>query len=278
MSDRTPRVIAHRGFAGVAPENTVAAFRAIADGTNPASMVELDIVPCADGTPVVFHDDRLDERGDSRGITDGTGVVWETPLETVRSATVLDSGETVPTLEAALAAIPAEIGVNVELKNPGRADVMIGEGLSDEELATGRDHWEPFVERVVGTIEDADNEVLVSSLAEGAIVALRDVAPALPAAPVLAQSIEDGLSFAERYECEAIHPALDMVLETTSETAQGQPGCSFDGRDLLEVAPTLGCAVNVWPVRTWHQAERLRAAGVDGVLANYPGLYRWSDS
>lgn len=275
MSGDTPRVIAHRGFAGVAPENTVGAFRAVADGTHPASMVEFDVVPCADGTPVVFHDDRLDDRGDSRGITDGTGAVWETPLEAVRSATVLDSGETVPTLAEALEAIPPEVGVNVELKNPGTADVEIGEGLPDDELATRRDRWEPFVERVAGVLEGTDNDVLVSSLAEGAVAALRDVAPSLPAGTVLAHSVEDGLAFAERYDCEAIHPALDMVLETTDGPGQTHPDRSFGDVDPVDAAADLGCAVNVWTVRTWHQADRLRAAGVDGIFADYPGLFRW---
>lgn len=277
MSGDKPRVIAHRGFAGVAPENTTGALRAVADGTHPASMVEFDVVPCADGTPVVFHDDRLDDRGDSRGITDRTGAVWETPLETVRSATVLDSGETVPTLAEALDAVPPEIGVNVELKNPGTADVEVGEGLPDDELAARRDRWEPFVERVAGRLEDADNEVLVSSFAEGAVAALRDVAPALPAATVLAHSVEEGLAFAKRYDCEAIHPALDMVVETASGPGGHHPDRSFGDVDPVEAAADLGCVVNVWTVRTWHQADRLRAAGVDGVFADYPGLYRWSD-
>ncbi|MFC7172752.1 glycerophosphodiester phosphodiesterase [Haloplanus litoreus] len=53
-----PSVIAHRGFAGINPENTVAAVRMAADR---ADSVEVDVVACADGTPVVFHDARLDE-------------------------------------------------------------------------------------------------------------------------------------------------------------------------------------------------------------------------
>jgi glycerophosphoryl diester phosphodiesterase len=30
--------------------------------------------------------------------------------------------------------------------------------------------------------------------------------------------------------------------------------------------------VNAWTARTWHDVKRLREAGVDGVIADYPLL------
>lgn len=272
MTRDTPRIIAHRGFAGVAPENTVGAFRAVADGRHPAAMIELDVVPCADGTPVVFHDDHLDGNDDSRGITDGAGVVWETPLESIRSATVLDSGETVPTLAAALDAVPPTVGVNVELKNPGTTDVLGGESLPATEVAARREVWDPFVERVVDVLDGADNELLVSSFAEAALASVRDVAPELPAAPLVRDAVTDGLAIAERYDCEALHPRLTAVVP-----ADGADCPPPERTTLLDGAADRGCDVNVWTVRTWYEAHRLTAAGVDGLIANYPNLLRWTD-
>jgi glycerophosphoryl diester phosphodiesterase len=58
-------VIAHRGGAGLAPENTLAAFeRAVALGV---VGVELDVRPSSDGRVVVHHDDTLDRTTSLRG-------------------------------------------------------------------------------------------------------------------------------------------------------------------------------------------------------------------
>ena len=267
----TPEIIAHRGFAGVAPENSLAAFRAVADGTHPAAMIELDVMPCADGTPVVFHDLMLDGGGSARGITDGEGVVWETPLEEVRAVRILDTDQHVPTLREALDAIAPKIGVNVELKNPGSFDVRPGKALEPEEVDARRDQWDPFVESVLEALDGERRELLISSFCEPALASVRDLAPEIPVAPLVSQSVEDGLTVAERYECEAIHPPVDAIRGTPFFDP---PGGEREP-DLLAAAADLGCAVNVWTVRTWREAFWLREVGVDGVIADYPGLFGW---
>lgn len=78
---RRPLVIAHRGASGLAPENTLAAFKlAIALG---ADGVEMDVQMSADGCPVVIHDRRLHRT------TNGAGVVSVHPLDYLRD---LDAG------------------------------------------------------------------------------------------------------------------------------------------------------------------------------------------
>lgn len=258
------RIIAHRGFAGAEPENTLAAFRAIANGTNPAAMVEVDVMPCADGTPVVFHDSHLHEKGNSRGLTDRSGVVWETPCEEVLAAEVLDTDETVPTLAEVLEVLPAEIGVNVELKNPGTFDIRPGESLDPDEIAARRKRWDPFVRAVVHRLDAGTREVIVSSFCEPALAAVRDIAPELPTAPLMYGSADPGLTVAERYDCEAIHPHVDL-LEVGSEGETPADG-------LLSVAADRGYVVNVWTVENWGEAEPLATAGVDGLITDDPSL------
>ncbi|MFC6768329.1 glycerophosphodiester phosphodiesterase, partial [Natrinema soli] len=73
-----PAVIAHRGYAGVAPENTIQALTRAADRDETA-MLEIDVQPAACGTPVVVHDERLEGTRDGRPLTDAAGLVWETP-------------------------------------------------------------------------------------------------------------------------------------------------------------------------------------------------------
>lgn len=267
-----PQVFAHRGFAGVAPENTVTAAVGAAD-CGETAMVEIDVQPAACGTPVVFHDDRLEGRRDGRPVTDAEGVLWETPLEVVTDAEVLGSGHTVPTLAELLEALPETVGVNLELKSPGTADVRFGDSLQADERVDRRELWTPFVERVVADCENFDGELLFSSFFEGAIAALREVAPEYAAAPLVWHSLVDGLEVARRYDCEAIHPPLNAVAGT-SMAGEAYAGISGEepAVDVLEVAHEEGRAVNVWTVGNWIQFDELREAGVDGIIADYPGL------
>ncbi|WP_256412738.1 glycerophosphodiester phosphodiesterase [Halorubrum rubrum] len=267
-------LIAHRGFAGENPENTVAAVEAAAGRDVPedrrADLVEVDVVPTADGDVVVFHDDRLAGRaGGALGLTDAEGVVWETGTPTVTDAEVLGSGETVPLLQEVLEALPVEVGVNVELKNPGRADLRPGEKLSAEELAERTAVWRPFVDRVVEVLDGHDNAVLLSSFCEAALAASRETS-SYPVAPILSESIADGLAIAREHDAEAIHPAIDLVRGTPFA------GAGSAGVDLVETARAEGRDVNVWTVETWYEARWLAAVGVDGIIADYAGLLeRW---
>ncbi|WP_299237183.1 glycerophosphodiester phosphodiesterase [Natronomonas sp.] len=260
-------VIAHRGFAGENPENTVAAAVAAAD--RGADLVEVDAVPTASGDVVVFHDDRLAGREGAKGLTDAEGVVWETDTDTVTGAEVLDSGETVPRLSEVLAAVPAGVGVNVELKNPGRADLRVGEYLSESALSERTAVWRPFVERVLSVVEDHDNHVLFSSFCEAPLAVVRE-ASSHPIAPIAYESVADGTAVARRHDAEAIHPSLGAVLGTAGRSGSPDAG-------LVATAHAEGRRVNAWTVATWRHAQRLADAGVDGIIADYSGLLdRWT--
>ncbi|MDO8665828.1 MAG: glycerophosphodiester phosphodiesterase family protein, partial [Gemmatimonadales bacterium] len=86
-----PLVIAHRGASGYEVENSLAAFRAA--HTLGADAVELDVHATADGALVVHHDEMI-----------GPHHIAHCSLKEVR-AQPLKNGESVPTLEEALAVI-----------------------------------------------------------------------------------------------------------------------------------------------------------------------------
>ncbi|MFA9417293.1 glycerophosphodiester phosphodiesterase [Natrinema sp. HArc-T2] len=268
-----PAVIAHRGYAGVAPENTVeAATRAVAD--DETAMLEVDVQPAACGTPVVIHDEHLDGSRDGRPLTDAAGLVWETPLEELQEAHVLGTDATVPTLADFLAAVPETVGVNVELKNPGTTELRVGESLSSSERDQRRELWQPFVECVVANCAAFGGDLLFSSFCEGAIAALREIAD-YAVAPLVWDDLEAGLEIARRYDCEAIHPPRNAIAGIhLSETAYAGVSAGGPEVDVLEVAHAEGRAVNVWTATNWVQFDTLAAAGVDGIVADYPGLAR----
>ncbi|MFB6135559.1 MAG: glycerophosphodiester phosphodiesterase [Halobacteriaceae archaeon] len=247
-------VQAHRGFAGQYPENTVAAVRAaVADG---ADAVEVDVAPSADGDPVVFHDARLDDRDGGRGITDGRGRVWEVTTDDLAGLSVLDTGDGVPTLSETCRAVPPTVTLNVELKHAG-----------PPASGSGSEAWREFVERVAGVLADADCEALFSSFSDGALAAARAVAPDVPRAVLYGGHSRDAVERARRHEAAALHPPVSAV----AGTRYFDPETHGDA-DVVAVAADEGWDVNAWTVRTWHEADRLRAAGVDGLVADYPGL------
>lgn len=111
MSHDTPLVIAHRTTMGHAPENTLLGIR------NALEMdcdgVEIDVRLCADGAPVLIHDDELDRT------TDGSGRIAETTLAEL-AAIDAGEGERIPSLRDALALVDGQMLFVVELKvTPG---------------------------------------------------------------------------------------------------------------------------------------------------------------
>jgi len=104
------RCIAHRGFAGLYPENTLTAVRQAAAQ---ADMIEVDVRRCASGELVVFHDETVDR------LTDETGAVAEYTAAELADMDIDGSGEGVPELSAVLEAVPPDVGLDLELKEPG---------------------------------------------------------------------------------------------------------------------------------------------------------------
>lgn len=277
-------LIAHRGFAGLYPENTLAAIRGASSGRpDPAAdrpradLIEIDVMPSGEGVPVVFHDATLGNLTDASGSL-ADRFVWETPTDRLRELRVLDSPETIPTLREAMATVPPDVGVNVELKNPGTEDLRVGEKLSDPELRARTEVWSEFVGQVLRVVSEFDNDILVSSFCESALAAVRDADDSIPLGCLFWDSIRDGLAIADHHDCEALHPPRNMIRGTPffgAEYLAGQTPETFADVDLVAKAHEAGRRVNVWTVTSWHQADRLRAAGVDGLIADYDAVRRY---
>jgi glycerophosphoryl diester phosphodiesterase len=102
--------IGHRGAAGHAPENTLAAIRrGISLGVD---FVELDVRRTRDGHLVMMHDQLVDRT------TNGTGLLSEMTWDDLR---VLDAGdgEGIPCVEEALKVASGHAGAILEIKEPG---------------------------------------------------------------------------------------------------------------------------------------------------------------
>jgi glycerophosphoryl diester phosphodiesterase len=230
-------VIGHRGASALEPENSLAAFtRAARDG---ADGVELDVLCCATGEVIVFHDDdlaRLAGRPDR---------IANLPLAELRSV-ILASGARIPTLEEALDACGPELLVNIELKTQGYAGGPIG----------------PLVERVAAIVErtSAGARVLVSSFHPRACWAWMRRAPQVPA----------GLLF----EAEAALPLRAAWARHWLHPRALHPEAALCTPETVERWRKRGYLVNVWTVDDPHTLQALAAMGVDAVITNDPGRTR----
>jgi len=123
-----PLVIAHRGWSGIAPENTLPAFQlALQAG---ADLVELDYHHTADGVPVVIHDATLKRTTDAAARWTGDGL--RLTARTLAELRPLDAGAwfhprfagiAAPTLSEALDLIQAT-GVTLIERKAGDAATL----------------------------------------------------------------------------------------------------------------------------------------------------------
>jgi glycerophosphoryl diester phosphodiesterase len=175
------RLIAHRGFGDVFPENTLGALRQAAEV---ADMIEIDIQRCGSGELVVFHDDTVDDATDSSGRVDELSVAELAALD------VDGSGDGIPTLTTALDVIPGSVGVVFELKAPDTAtDALTAANATD-------------------------NDVVISSFHADVLRAVRTADTDAPLAFVIDATPGDDLDLAIELDCDYVHPHWSVCLVT----------------------------------------------------------------
>jgi glycerophosphoryl diester phosphodiesterase len=220
------RLIAHRGFDEQYSANTVAA---IEQAIPQADMVELDTRRCASGELVVAHNPLVDI---------DIGGVDQVDELTASELAALDAhdGEGIQTLDAVLDEIPAEVGVNLELKDPDITDQAL-------EMA-----------------ESTPHEIIISSFDPDA---LRGVHPEENAnvelGYVLGATPDDDIGVATDLDCAFVHPNAWLCLLT---------GVIADAHDA-------GLRVNAWTVDSRLGAWALSWRGVDGFIASSPHVTGW---
>ncbi|MDP9468955.1 MAG: hypothetical protein M3P32_09505 [Chloroflexota bacterium] len=240
-------VVAHRGAAAEAPENTMPAYQLAVDMG--ADAIELDVHLTADGKLAVIHDETLDRT------TDVSGAVASMTMAQIRRA---DAGYRfemadgsfpfrgkklrVPTLSEVLAWLPEGIGLVVEIK--------------------AREATEATVKALRSSRVRAANEVSLISFDERAIDDARQLDPDLPTGYLLVpfQSPEPALTYAVEHGHGAIHPwEVDLGL---------------DPEPLLSRARAYGLLVGCYVVNDPERMQQLAALGLWGFVTDLPGVAR----
>ncbi len=256
-------VMAHRGFRGIAPENTLLAAKK--GWESGADFWELDVAASSDGELVVMHDDNLARTTDAEelfpgrkpwavydftlaelnSLDAGSWYALTDPFGQIAAGRITESdlrgsaGLRLPTLREALE-LTKDLGwkVNIEIKD-----------------ATGRacDPW--IVEKtaeLVGALGMADS-VVVSSFNQEYLVRMKAAAPAIKVAALIDKSIPDPVSALKRIGAMALNPNYKYLDEATVKKIRA---AGFD--------------VFVWTPNEKSDMERLVRWGVTGLITDFP--------
>lgn len=149
------RPIAHRGLHDAASgiiENTASAFAAAVAGNYG---IELDVQLCADGVPVVFHDETLDR------LTQAQGPVRDLSAETLRGIPLKGTQDRILPLTEVLDTIAGRVPVFIEMKSHFDGDHALA--------------W-----ACAGIVSQRNAPLALMSFDPAMVAALRNVAPAIP--------------------------------------------------------------------------------------------------
>ena len=235
-----PLVWAHRGSHGPGGpiENTLEAFaRARSDG---ADGVELDVMRCASGEVVVFHD------YDLARLAGRPHTIRETPWSELRGISFGD-GSRIPLLVDVLDSL-GPLACNVELKSAHAwGPRFVDDGLAGAVASLLSGH-------------PSRSQILVSSFDPLLLLRFRRQLPTLPLA--LLFGAEQAWPFRRAWPArlvrpEAVHPEAALVDVTSMRRWRA-----------------LGYRVNVWTVDEPAVLRWLWALGVDGVITNRPAVAR----
>jgi glycerophosphoryl diester phosphodiesterase len=226
-------IIGHRGASGHAPENTLAAFKkAVALG---ATFIETDLQLSRDARFVAIHDDTLDRT------TNGQGKVHDQTLATLRRIDAGSwfgseyAGERIPTLEEILEfSKKNDIVFYLELKPSG---------------SWGGEH------ALIGALRESGEvaRVVVISFDPTILAGLRKIEPTLMTGVLYDGQLADPLKTAVDVGGRQLVARGDLVTPAMIVEARK--------RDLQVVC---------WTVNHPAHIRLLIAAGVDGIMSDYP--------
>jgi glycerophosphoryl diester phosphodiesterase len=244
-----PLVIAHRGGAGLFPENTLYAFQeAWKMGVD---ILEMDVRETADGALVLLHDKTVDRT------TDGSGEVSQKTLAEVKQLNAAfrfttDGGQSfplreqkisIPTLEEVFSNLPqARYIVEIKHETPTIAKSLC------------------FLIRK----HNLQDKVITASFSQNVLDSFRsecaEVATSASTSEVTKFMIYYKTGLGKSYS-----PPM-FALQTPEKIGSLQ----IVSKDFLETAHHLNLQVHVWTINRNEDMQRLIETGVDGIMTDYP--------
>lgn len=179
--------IAHRGFSGVYPENTMLAFRKAVEAG--ADGIETDLHVTRDGVIVVCHDETLDRT------TSGTGFIKDRTYEYIRRLDA-GSGEKIPSLDEILNYMKdKQLLLNLELKN----DIV---------------HYDNLEKNVIDKIYkySMESNVILSSFNHDSMKRVKEYDGSIKTGLLYGSPIYRPEEYARKMGADALHPLFSLVM------------------------------------------------------------------
>ena len=228
-------IYAHRGASGIAPENTMTAFRkAVEMG---ADGIECDVQMSKDGKLVICHDELLNRT------TNGKGFIKDFTYDEIKALDAgvwFDSryaGERVPLLEELLELVKESgIYLNIELKT----GIVQYNGIED--LVT--DNVKAF---------GLEDRVILSSFNHYSIYDVKKKHPEIATGALYMEGLFQPWTYFAALGCECAHP---FYMAAAPEITQG--------------LRQHGYTINAFTVDDPNTAAMLVKSGVEGIITNHP--------
>lgn len=233
--------IAHRGFSGMYPENTMLAFKeaikANCDG------IETDVQMSKDGVLVICHDELLDRT------STGTGLLKDYTYEELLNFdfgvnfSSNFSGEKIPTLEDILKlAKENNIFLNLELKN-------------------GLFPYEGIESKVIDLIYkyDLKNSVILSSFNHFSMIKCKEIDSSIKTGLLYEGTFVDIEKYCKKIGADALHPQYFALLDP----------------QLTKNIQNEGIMINTYTVNHEIHMNALLDLKINSIITNYPDkLYK----
>lgn len=235
IPDNLPKITAHRGASGQAPENTLAAIRLAAE--QGARWIEIDVNISRDGVPVLHHDDSIDRCSNAKGL-----VIEHTAdfLQSVDSGSWFGEefrGEKIATLDQCLdLALALNLSINLEIKP-----------------SSG---WEiPTTDQIAKLLRSRSllPEIVISSFSHVALMRARQIIAEIPRASLFLVAPPDWQALTKEVASSNIHLHSNSLLDEAE----------------VESFQENGLGVYCYTVDDPDEAAVLFAMGVNGVFTNH---------
>jgi glycerophosphoryl diester phosphodiesterase len=246
-----PVVLAHRGWRGRFPENTMLAMEKAAE--LPIDGLELDIRCSQDGTVLVFHDETLERTTNGEGLVQeytwtelrqlDAGCKWHGDED--RHYPFSGQGITIPSLEEVFMRFP-DMWINIDIKQ----------------------HDQQTVEAFALLIEkfNKHQHVCVGSFDEKTVAFIRRRLPGV--ARVASRREVRKMIILSKFFLETFFPSQAVMFQVP-EIDSGSQITVVNSR-FVRAAHRRGTAVHVWTVNETAEMERLLDIGVDGLITDFP--------
>ncbi|EXJ12885.1 MULTISPECIES: glycerophosphodiester phosphodiesterase family protein [Nitrincola] len=234
------RLIAHRGCAQLAPENTLGAMRLTQ--RLGIDWVEIDANLVGDGTVVIFHDDELSRLSKDQGRLMSLTYADLAHVDVGSHFSAEYSAERIPTLDEMLVFLSQhQFGLNLEIK---RYEHFSAEQIVEPSIRALEQNWQAF------------DRLIISSFDTEILQLIQQRKPEWPLGQLWEALPDNWQSIAESLGAVSIH--LDYSQLTT---------------DQARAIKQAGYDLYVYTVNDPNAAKCLFEMGVDGIFTDNPTLF-----